>query len=317
MDQIDTIDQDRKPASRTDVRDAESTSFDSFTSIFEDLYDQFPRECHEAGSYSLTIMKVQQEGHEKIVPANPDLVFRLVTGPALTASSVDLGEGQTQLSGRQGSVYLAPADAQARWQSQGKHELLMIAVPAKSVREILDPDNVRSSEDPFTSVYGRDIFHPALPSLMESIWRETVRGGPGNALRVDGLFMTLLGTMYGLSAEDESPSPQSNALDAKRLARVVEFIDANLSRPIITRELASVAGFSPYHFSRCFRAATQTSPHRFVIKRRIELGARLLAESDLSLAQIAYECGFASQAHFTTAFKAEIGITPGAYRAAL
>ena len=136
---------------------------------------------------------------------------------------------------------------------------------------------------------------------------------------VDGLFMTLLGTLERLAGHqgDLLSKSAESALDSKRLARVIDYIDANLERVIVIRELADIACLSPFHFSRCFRLATNTSPHRFVTERRIAAAKQLLADPSISLVQIAYDCGFSSQSHFTKAFKDLAGATPGAFRSAM
>ena len=61
-------------------------------------------------------------------------------------------------------------------------------------------------------------------------------------------------------------------------------------------------------------AATGMTPHRYLLSRRIERARRLLAETNMSIAQIAYLCGFSSQAHLTIAFRRLVGHTPGGYR---
>jgi AraC family transcriptional regulator len=56
------------------------------------------------------------------------------------------------------------------------------------------------------------------------------------------------------------------------------------------------------------------TPHQYVIQRRILNAERLLAKDDIALADIAVACGFSSQAHFTLAFRKEVGVTPAEYR---
>ncbi|MNN10310.1 Exoenzyme S synthesis regulatory protein ExsA [compost metagenome] len=56
------------------------------------------------------------------------------------------------------------------------------------------------------------------------------------------------------------------------------------------------------------------SPTRYVLQRRIRHAQLLLKTTGLTLAAIAHECGFASQAHFTGAFKAATGTTPAKFR---
>ena len=104
------------------------------------------------------------------------------------------------------------------------------------------------------------------------------------------------------------------ALDPRRLRRVSEYIEAHLSEELSVEMLANQAYLSPFHFARAFKAATGTTPHRYLTDRRIERAKALIAEGRLPLAEIAHVCGFSSQAHFTRWFKRIVGTTPGAYR---
>ncbi len=104
------------------------------------------------------------------------------------------------------------------------------------------------------------------------------------------------------------------ALDRRRLRRVKDFIESHLDGVLSIEALANVACLSPFHFARAFRAATGTTPHGYLTRRRIEKAKALIAEGPIPLAEIACLCGFSSQAYFTTWFKRAVGTTPGAYR---
>ena len=98
-------------------------------------------------------------------------------------------------------------------------------------------------------------------------------------------------------------------LDPKRLSRVTDFINASVERDFTVNELASVACISPAHFSRSFKAATGTAPHKDFSRQRLDLAKRLLLTSDRLLVDIAYATGFSSQANFNRAFRRAVGTT--------
>lgn len=103
-------------------------------------------------------------------------------------------------------------------------------------------------------------------------------------------------------------------LDGVRKRRVVDYINANMGRQITLAELSSVAGLSRFHFTRLFKQKMGMSPLAYLANRRVEMAKIELRSRETTLAQVALDCGFASQSHFTTCFKSVAGITPGQYR---
>lgn len=122
-----------------------------------------------------------------------------------------------------------------------------------------------------------------------------------------------------LSADARSRAktlPRSR-LDDRDYARAVDQIEANLGNALSLGDLAGALGMSVYAFSRAFKTSSGMAPHQYLTQRRIERVKTRLAETNDSLAGIAYDAGFSSQAHMTTAFKKIVGATPGAFRRAL
>jgi AraC family transcriptional regulator len=80
--------------------------------------------------------------------------------------------------------------------------------------------------------------------------------------------------------------------------------------------LARDVGVHPIHLARVFRRYHGAAPAAYVRRLRLDWAARELIRSDTPLSVVASEAGFADQAHFTRAFKAATGLTPGRYRQA-
>ncbi|MEO0931778.1 MAG: helix-turn-helix transcriptional regulator [Pseudomonadota bacterium] len=91
-------------------------------------------------------------------------------------------------------------------------------------------------------------------------------------------------------------------------------MDAHIDRPLTNERLARLLNMPEATFARMFKATTQLAPYQFVLNRRVERARHLLLTTTWPIAQVAYECGFSSQSHFTTTFKARVGITPNALR---
>jgi AraC-like DNA-binding protein len=98
------------------------------------------------------------------------------------------------------------------------------------------------------------------------------------------------------------------------LRRVLAYVDAHLGSRIELRELADQAGISLCHFSRAFRQSVGESPHRHLVKRRIDRAMAALRDTDQALGDIGADVGFSDQSHFTRVFHAVAGETPYAFR---
>ena len=106
---------------------------------------------------------------------------------------------------------------------------------------------------------------------------------------------------------------QAAGLGRAELVRITDYIDRNIDRGIALAELAALIKVSRFHFSRLFKRSTGTTALAYVDARRILHAQRLLAETDLPIAQVALMTGFADQSHFTRRFRERQGATPAAF----
>ncbi len=124
-----------------------------------------------------------------------------------------------------------------------------------------------------------------------------------------------------LLVHDRPVTKMVGGLPAYRLARLCRYVEARVqedrSSAIRLRDMAEVAGLSPYHFSRAFKQSTGNTPAAFVMRRRLEFGRIALATSTNSVSSIARRLGFPSPAHFTQRFKEGMGVVPSEFREAM
>jgi len=97
-----------------------------------------------------------------------------------------------------------------------------------------------------------------------------------------------------------------------RIDRASRYIEQNFQEKISLKRLAEVAGLSPYHFLRAFRAAVGISPHDYLIRCRLRHAQRLIISSagTRPLADIAVEAGFYDEAHLASHFRRVFGQPP-------
>jgi AraC family transcriptional regulator len=96
--------------------------------------------------------------------------------------------------------------------------------------------------------------------------------------------------------------------------KVRDYIDSHISGPVLVADLCALVKRSEAHFSRSFRITFGCPPHAFVIRRRVELAAKGMLQTDKTLSQIALENGFVDQAHLCKQFRSLTGKTPSAWR---
>lgn len=125
-------------------------------------------------------------------------------------------------------------------------------------------------------------------------------------------FVAELGRCLARHSSQPARPPGKTAWRAASLAR--DYLQANMRRPISSKELEAVTGLDRYALSRHFRAAFSTSPHRFLVMRRLQQARRMI-ETGEPLAEIAAETGFADQSHLNRHFKKAFGMTPGRWAA--
>jgi AraC family transcriptional regulator len=99
--------------------------------------------------------------------------------------------------------------------------------------------------------------------------------------------------------------------------RAKETIRASLKGGVPLKELARECGLSVAHFSHAFHRTLGVAPHNWLIEERIVLSKEKLRDDRLSLTDVAAECGFSDQSHFTRHFTRAVGVSPGAWRRAL
>jgi AraC family transcriptional regulator len=100
------------------------------------------------------------------------------------------------------------------------------------------------------------------------------------------------------------------------LRLIDDYIEANLGTDMRIGDLAGLAAMSRFHFTRVFRATVGTTPHRYVLERRLERARNLLRTTTVAVRDIAVATGFADQSHLTRLVKRRFGVTPGALRSA-
>lgn len=105
-----------------------------------------------------------------------------------------------------------------------------------------------------------------------------------------------------------------HGLPPHKLKQAREYIKANIDCPIKLSDIADLLDISQYYFCHLFKKSTGIAPYQYIIQQRVEKAKGLIRHNQMSLSEIAYECGFSSQSQMTHHFRKHIGITPKVYQ---
>lgn len=97
---------------------------------------------------------------------------------------------------------------------------------------------------------------------------------------------------------------------SERIAAIKRHVRDHLDEPLDRDRLATLSGFSVIHFHRIFAAHTGETVASYVRRLRMERAAHHLRVADLSVIEVALECGYESHSAFSKAFKQHFGVTP-------
>lgn len=150
---------------------------------------------------------------------------------------------------------------------------------------------------------------PPLAAAFLALHRQIEAGG--TRLELETQFHALmLRLMTGFGGE----TIEVTGLRAGRAVHTArDLLDARFRDDLSLMELAKAVGLSRAHLIRAFKKEFGMPPHGWLTDRRIR-AARGLLEKGASIAETAFDCGFADQAHLTRQFKARTGVTPAVYR---
>jgi AraC family transcriptional regulator len=254
-----------------------------------------------------------------MTPALTDISLILFSGGAIRMEQPRANGSWKALCIRQEDLILRPGMGiayEVRWKG-------LSSVPTQTLHLHLSKDLfVRTAEevagyDPaHLSLVARSGFQdPLLTQIGLTLWRELEQDSPAGKLYAQtSAQMLAIHLLRHYTSERKVIKEPAHGLTNQQMRRVIDCVQAHIGQDLSLEVLAQQVGFSSYYFARLFYQTTGESPHQFVLRQRIEHAQHLLKETDVPLAHIALESGFANQSHLTQAFKRHLGLTPRGYR---
>ena len=124
-------------------------------------------------------------------------------------------------------------------------------------------------------------------------------------------FIRLLWALLGDKINKGIPVDKK---EANMLTHMLTYIHENYDTKISIDELCQIGGVSRNRCFDIFKNYTDDTPSNYILKYRLRRAAILLRESNAPISEIAIQCGFSQQSHFTKHFSANYGKTPLHYR---
>jgi AraC-like DNA-binding protein len=129
-----------------------------------------------------------------------------------------------------------------------------------------------------------------------------------------GVLKVLLETKDYRVLSSAGFAPLLDEFAAERINRAYRYIFEHFASSLDHREIAQMAGLSPSGFCHYFRRVTGRTVSEFITEVRVGHASRLLIDTDLSIAEIAYASGYATLSNFNRRFHSLTGLTPREYR---
>lgn len=219
-------------------------------------------------------------------------------------------QGQWRAETLPGQSVLLPSHCETHWHYSGPVDFAVFYFPDQ-VQGVLD--GLRR----LAEANGKPlVFSDPVASANALALTDELRKGAG----ADEHFMGLLSDVIFEQTYRLLTTPSTSHIGPRhahfaRLNGALEYIREHLVDDLSLELLAAQAQLSVPHFRRLFRAAMGVTVHKFVLMARIEQARNLLASTSMPLSRIADECGFSSQSHLTTSFRAAHAATPTEFRA--
>jgi AraC-like DNA-binding protein len=126
----------------------------------------------------------------------------------------------------------------------------------------------------------------------------------------------ILASRFAASMSDASTVQETAARDRRRAVEAALWISDHAHEPVELAKTARLAGLSPFHFLRSFAQVIGVTPHQYLVRSRLRRAARLLAERERAITDIAFDCGFNDLSNFIRTFRRAAGVSPRGFRRA-
>jgi AraC family transcriptional regulator len=244
---------------------------------------------------------------------HPSMIYHMAH-PTRVARQVESERRESSLIGPR-RICLTPGGAQTFWQHSGHPEILQVYLRESLFKQA--SEEIYGVEAGTIDVIPRfAINDPLLEQLALAIINALEDGRAEDALYIDTaahMMAVHLARRHSTRALPER-EVSADGLTRQRLRRLIDYIESHLGGDLTLKKMAEQLELSPFYLARVFKAEVGSSPHQYVLDRRISRAKSLLRDTQLPIAEIALTAGFSSQSHLSNRFRRIVGVSPAVYR---
>lgn len=242
-------------------------------------------------------------------PLDQTLVSVQLNGRCDVTCKVD-GHPPAQAVIARGGVTVVPSGFATRWHLRDPARIVSLLLPPETVEEVVDGLGL----PPGSGLrFELGVCDMVVEQLGFALARELEERSEGNPLLAGGIATAMAARLFRRQHRGR-PGRRHGPETVRQIRRAVDYLHANLGDSPRLDDLAAEAGLSPHHFARQFKDVVGEAPHQYLSRLRLEKARDLLGASEMPLVEVALECGFSSQARFSTVFSQATGTTPREFR---
>lgn len=224
------------------------------------------------------------------------------------------GKTHTSLYGK-GDISVTPAETPlfARW--DGDDHYLQIRLASEFMHTIAQ-ETLAKQPDELELLPTFRTRDPQIEAIGLLLLTELQQQHAGSKLYIESLTNVLaVHLLRQYAVTKPRLSVYDGGLPERQLLHVLEYLHEHLDQDIKLADLAALVGISQFHFSHLFKQSIGLPPYQYLLQQRVERAKQLLKQTDRTIVEIAFLCGFNSHSHLSKQFRQVTGITPTAYRA--
>jgi len=165
-------------------------------------------------------------------------------------------------------------------------------------------------------LYAADPGHRAILECLEKAIGLCGDEPEGYELEVVGRLFHLWRLLFSQIQPILRAAPESPITSNAHIKELLNYLHAHFAEPLSVPALARAAHMSEREVYRAFKNVLGTTPTLYLMRHRLNHGARLLVETDASVTDISMDCGFSSPSYFCKAFRELTGASPRDFRRA-